>query len=83
MSVPLACISSDCVAGPGDIINNGVNGLLVEPGNVEVLASAIDLLIQNPSLRVKLSEEAFKVRETNAFDKIAQEYKNFIFKNNL
>ena len=30
MSVPLACISSDCVAGPGDIIEDGVNGLLVE-----------------------------------------------------
>lgn len=79
MSVPLACISSDCVAGPGDIINNGLNGMLVEPGNPDALASAMSMLIQNPDLRAALASEAYKARETYAFEKIAMQYTGFIF----
>jgi glycosyltransferase involved in cell wall biosynthesis len=81
MSVPLACISSNCIAGPSDIIEEGVNGLLVETGNVDALASALNRLIENPELRESLAHEAYKVRETLAFDKIAQQYLDFIFKN--
>ncbi|MCJ7448027.1 MAG: glycosyltransferase [Bacteroidales bacterium] len=80
MSVPLACISSDCVAGPKDIIKEGVNGLLVEPDNVEALTSALNRLIDNPNLRKTLALEAFNVRETLAFDKIARQYLDFIFR---
>jgi GalNAc-alpha-(1->4)-GalNAc-alpha-(1->3)-diNAcBac-PP-undecaprenol alpha-1,4-N-acetyl-D-galactosaminyltransferase len=79
MSVPLACISSDCVAGPKDIIEEGVNGLLVQPGNVDALTSSLNQLIENPELRKKLAYEAYKVRENLAFDKIAQQYLDFIF----
>jgi GalNAc-alpha-(1->4)-GalNAc-alpha-(1->3)-diNAcBac-PP-undecaprenol alpha-1,4-N-acetyl-D-galactosaminyltransferase len=82
MSVPLACISSNCIAGPGDIIDDGVNGLLVEPGNADALASALNRLIENPDLREKLSREAYKVRERLAFDKIAQDYLEFVFQKN-
>lgn len=32
-------VSSDCVSGPSDIIINGVNGQLYEPGNINQLAS--------------------------------------------
>ncbi len=80
MSVPLACISSDCVAGPGEIINPGVNGLLVKPGDVKELAESIDLLIKDSEMRQKLAKEAYKVRERYDFDKIAGEYLRFILK---
>jgi GalNAc-alpha-(1->4)-GalNAc-alpha-(1->3)-diNAcBac-PP-undecaprenol alpha-1,4-N-acetyl-D-galactosaminyltransferase len=78
MSVPLACISSDCVAGPSEIIENGENGLLVEPGNINDLASALDRLIEDPALRKKIALNALKVRETLCFEKIAQQYLDFI-----
>lgn len=78
MSVPLACISSDCVAGPGEIIQPGVNGLLVKPGDETELAEAIELLILNPDLRRNLAQEAYKVREKYNFDTIAREFLSFI-----
>lgn len=78
MSVPLACISSDCVAGPGEIIQHRVNGLLVKPGDEKELAEAIELLIMNPDMRRNLAQEAYKVREKYSFDKIAREYFSFI-----
>ncbi|OQX81545.1 MAG: hypothetical protein B6D61_00535 [Bacteroidetes bacterium 4484_249] len=79
MSVPLACISSDCVAGPADIIQDGINGLLVEPGNVGTLASALNHLIENPELRKRLALAAYKVREQYNFYRIAKEYLGFLF----
>ena len=81
MSVPLACISSDCIAGPGDIISNNENGLLVKPANVEALTMALNKLIEDSPFRKKLSENAYKIRERLEFEKIAGEYLNFLSSN--
>jgi GalNAc-alpha-(1->4)-GalNAc-alpha-(1->3)-diNAcBac-PP-undecaprenol alpha-1,4-N-acetyl-D-galactosaminyltransferase len=81
MSVPLACISSDCIAGPSDIVTDRVNGLLVEPENVEQLSKCIDLLIHDIGLRNKLASKAIEIRETLEFGKIASKYLNFITNN--
>ena len=78
MSLPLPCISSNCIAGPSDIIEDGVNGFLVEPGNVEALASALNRLIYDANLRNKLASEAYKIRETLAWDKIFPKYIDFV-----
>jgi GalNAc-alpha-(1->4)-GalNAc-alpha-(1->3)-diNAcBac-PP-undecaprenol alpha-1,4-N-acetyl-D-galactosaminyltransferase len=82
MSVPLPCISSNCVAGPSEIIEDGTNGLLVEPANVEALVASLNRLIENPVLRTKLATEAYKVRDTLAWDRIYQKYLHPILTNN-
>lgn len=82
MSLPLACISSNCIAGPNEIIQDGVNGLLVEPGDVNALANALNRLIENHELRGLLASGAYKVRESLAFDKIAKQYLDFIYQGN-
>lgn len=46
------------VGGIPDLITDGVTGLLVEPGNVEQLASAIRRLYEQPALRRQLGEAA-------------------------
>lgn len=78
MSIPLACISTNCYAGPEDIIQHGVNGLLVKPGDEIELKAAIDLLIENPELRKNLAGEAYNVRELYKFERIAEDYIKFI-----
>lgn len=78
MSVPLASISSNCVAGPSEIIENGISGLLVEPGNVKELAHALQVLIADKELRKNIADEGYKVRSRYSFDKIAQQYLDFI-----
>jgi glycosyltransferase involved in cell wall biosynthesis len=42
--------------GPAEIIRDGVNGVLFEPGNVSMLAQAIKRLTDYPEFRVKLGE---------------------------
>jgi glycosyltransferase involved in cell wall biosynthesis len=78
MSVPLACISSDCIAGPAEIIQSGVNGLLVIPGDVDALTLGLKKLIENPALRKEFAKKAALVKDTYALDKLAEEHLRFI-----
>ena len=80
MCIPLACVSTDCVAGPSEIIVDSFNGLLVKPGDVTALADAIQLLVENDNLRNELAENALSVREKYHNDKISNEYLNYICK---
>lgn len=82
MSVPLACITTDFFQGKNEIIENGVNGLIVKPQDAKEMTHAMELLINDESLRCKLSKNAFKVREEYSFDKIAKQYLNFILPQN-
>lgn len=58
MSQGMACISYDCITGPSEIIQNNVNGLLIEDQNQDVMRKELKKLIKNDSLRVSLQQEA-------------------------
>lgn len=62
MSCGLPAVSFACKCGPRDIINDGVNGLLVPEGDVEGLAKAMMALMRDDSMRSRMSLEAVKVR---------------------
>ena len=64
MAAGCATISFDCDSGPRHIIDHAKNGLLVEAENVDELSKAIDLLMDDPDMRKKLSKKAIEVRET-------------------
>ena len=56
----LPCISYDCKQGPSQIIDNGVNGFLVSPNNVDEFADKLLMLIQDEKLRVSFSKKSQK-----------------------
>lgn len=58
MSCGVPPVSFTCPSGPRDIIDDGVDGLLVENGNVEQLAEKISVLIADNELRKKMGEQA-------------------------
>lgn len=60
MYAGLPCISTDCISGPRELINNGENGLLVPIGDVIKMERALEILIQNTELREKLGKKATK-----------------------
>lgn len=58
MTYGLPCVSFDCKCGPSDIIKNEENGILVENGNIEMLAEKICYLIENEDIRIKMGQKA-------------------------
>ncbi len=78
MAAGLACISFDINAGPREIITKGVDGILVEDGNVEELAKQMEFLISNPDEIARLGNNALKIRDRLSIDKIGQQFLDFI-----
>lgn len=66
MACGLPVVSFTCPFGPRDIIQNGVNGLLVEGRNELDLANAIIRLIQSQGLREQMGKAALE--RTKDFD---------------
>jgi glycosyltransferase involved in cell wall biosynthesis len=56
--VPAVCFACPC--GPKDVISNGIDGILVENGNVLGLAESICRLIERDDLRSQYGESARK-----------------------
>jgi glycosyltransferase involved in cell wall biosynthesis len=58
MAVGLPPVAFACPQGPIEIIDDGVDGLLVPPQDTKALASAICSLIENPRRRAELAAAA-------------------------
>jgi glycosyltransferase involved in cell wall biosynthesis len=75
MALGLPCISTDCpCGGPRELIENGVNGLLISVGSKQQLIQAM-LTVINCTIDVKsLCNKAFKIREKYSIDNICKEW---------
>jgi len=54
----LPVVSTNCPSGPEEIVNNGVDGILVENQNEKQLAEAMKLLMLNDDLRKQMASRA-------------------------
>lgn len=60
------------IGGLPEIVQHGLNGLLVEPNDVEGLASAIDRFLADEALRRQLTEGAVKSAATLDWNHVAE-----------
>jgi len=74
MSAGLAVVSFDCETGPSDLIEHGVNGILVPAGDVEGFSEALGALLRDDALRLRLAESAVEVRSRLAVPLIANRW---------
>lgn len=80
----MACGKPVVATSVGDnklIINEGETGYLVEPGDVDSMVSAIDLLVEQRELRMRMGNNALEKYNTNFSAKVmARRYENLYMK---
>ncbi|WP_336776025.1 glycosyltransferase family 4 protein [Paenibacillus sp. MMO-58] len=63
LSVGLCCISTDCpCGGPGELIQDKENGLLIQVKDLDSLVNALTSVIKSDTLRVKMSNNAIQIK---------------------
>ncbi len=73
----MACgvpVLSTCSGGPSEIITNGVNGLLVPPGDEAALTEAMSRLLRDKELTSRLAAAGKKRAADFAVEKIVTQY---------
>jgi glycosyltransferase involved in cell wall biosynthesis len=79
MALGMPIVATDCpCGGPAEIIQNGVNGLLVPIKNPDALADGICRLIEDRDLAEKLGEEARKIKDRCGEDIIYRQWKEYL-----
>ena len=81
MALGIPCISTDCpIGGPADIIDDGVNGILIPMNDQNALIEAIDKIISNQIFANKLSKNASLVTSKFDTDIICKEWGEYLIK---
>lgn len=78
MSCGTPVVATRCPFGPSEIIDDGINGLLVDPGNEIALAQQIDYALNHPDLLRKLSAAALLRVQDFETTEIARQYEDAI-----
>ena len=74
MSTGRAVVATDCRSGPADLVNHGINGLLVPPEDVSALAIAMEHLMVNPADRIRLGSSARTIQERLSLRNIIEQW---------
>jgi glycosyltransferase involved in cell wall biosynthesis len=74
----LACgvpaVAVDCETGPGEILRDGTDGLLIPQDHPKALADALKRLMRDAELRNRFSRHAVAVRERFAVERIVEQW---------
>ncbi len=80
----LACglpvVATDCPSGPGEMIRDGIDGILVPNQDASAFTAAMDSLMSDESKRQQLAAKAPEVAERFSIDAIMTEWETLIHK---
>lgn len=75
MECGLPVVAFDCKSGPGEIITDGVDGLLVRDSDVKALAAAMERLMDDQQFRRSLGKNAVRKASCYSVDDIMKKWK--------
>ncbi len=70
MALGLPVVAFDCPSGPREMIRDGVDGLLVPPGDINALAQTIDRVLGDDALRARLGDRAPEILDRFSLDRV-------------
>lgn len=75
----LPCISFDCKEGPSEIIDDGINGFLIQESNIQDFANKLMLLMNNRDLRLNFGRNAHNNLQRFKLDSVLDSWENVLF----
>jgi GalNAc-alpha-(1->4)-GalNAc-alpha-(1->3)-diNAcBac-PP-undecaprenol alpha-1,4-N-acetyl-D-galactosaminyltransferase len=78
MAAGLACISYDCIAGPADLIDDGINGFLIPVGDHALYTEKLKELMAKPELRASFGHKAKEKIKSFESHVISEKYFQFL-----
>ncbi len=78
MAQGLPVISTDCPNGPREIIESGIDGLLVPMGDVAALSTQLKQLMDQPDYRLQLGQNAHQILNRCGVENIMTQWENTI-----
>lgn len=74
----LPIVSFNCNCGPDEIIQDEVNGYLVDCFDIDKMAEKINYLIENPNVRIKMSENTMLDKEKLQMENVIREWEKIL-----
>lgn len=81
MSAQLPVVAFDCIAGPSDLIVDGVSGFLIPLHNKDLFAQKLQFLIDYPSEMESMGKKSKEFIAQFELNYICTEFENFIVSN--
>lgn len=79
MALGIPVIATDCpCGGPAELIEDGVNGLLVPVGDAFALADAFRRILEDADFEKKLGEEACRITEKLSPDEVDKKWEEYL-----
>lgn len=79
MCLGIPCISTDCPCdGPGELIEDGVNGFLIPVGDVDALAGRLRMLLADEGLAERIGKQAARLSEIYNPDNVNGEWLSYL-----
>lgn len=78
MACGIPCISTNCDFGPSELIKNGENGILINVDDANEMYNMLTKVVDDDYFSESLSENAYKIRQTNDWKSISEKYINTI-----
>lgn len=79
MALGIPVIATDCpCGGPAELIQDGVNGLLVPVGDAFALADAFRRILEDAEFERRLGEEAHEITEKLSPDKVNKRWESYL-----
>ena len=70
MACGVPVLATDCLSGPRDIIEDGVNGVLVATEDVDALAAGLAALMSDPARRQQLARHAPQILDRFGLERV-------------
>jgi glycosyltransferase involved in cell wall biosynthesis len=78
MACGMPVVAANCSPGVAEVVQDGVNGLLAEPDDVDSLTAAMDNLMSDIGRRANLGEQARLTSERFSLDSVMTLWENLI-----